>query len=238
MPTPLVLIVGRNGPKDVGYRGGTFRAGARYLHAITRSGAAAVIAPAIPDALEQTLASLERVDAVVLHGGGDVDPDRYGEAPVDEIIGVDADSDTVELAVVTEALRLELPVLAICRGMQVLNVALGGSLHQHIGEEHRTVFHDVVVEPGSRVAKAVGPNLLERCSCVHHQALDRLGEGLEVVASTADDVIHAVEVRDARWAVGVQWHPEDTAAEDPRQQALFDALSEQASWTPRTGPVW
>jgi putative glutamine amidotransferase len=230
MTTPLVMIVGRTGPEDIGFREGSYRAGKRYLDAISRAGGAGVIAPPIAGAIDQTLSLLPRVDALVLHGGGDIDPACYGEAEVtDELYGVVAVHDEVELAVCLEALRLDLPVLAICRGLQVLNVALRGTLHQHIGDEHRMQFHDVDVVEGSRLAKVVGPERLLGCHCVHHQAIDRLADGLDVVASTADGVIHAVEHREASWVVAVQWHPEDTAAADRRQQQLFEELIQRPS---------
>ena len=224
MATPVVMIVGRTGPEAVGFRGGSYRAGVRYLDAISRAGGAGVIAPPIPDAVDQTVVLLDRVDALLLHGGGDIDPACYGQPPADELYGVAAVHDDVELAVCVEALRRDLPVLAICRGLQVLNVALGGTLQQHIGDDHRMRHHDVTVDEGSRLAAAVGSGVLERCHCVHHQAIDHLADGLDVVATTDDGVIHAVEHRDASWCVAVQWHPEDTAASDVRQQSLFGAL--------------
>ena len=108
--------------------------------------------------------------------------------------------------------------------MQVLNVALGGTLHQHIGDDHRMRHHCVEVVAGSRLAEAVGGEPLRDSHCVHHQSVDRLGGGLHVTATTTDGVVHAVEHGDASWVLGVQWHPEDTAGADIRQQALFDAL--------------
>jgi putative glutamine amidotransferase len=223
--TPVVMIVGRVGPEDVGFRGGSYRAGERYLHAISRAGGAGVIAPPIAGAVDQTMSLLPRVDALVLHGGGDVDPARYGQAAgAEQLYGIVDVHDDVELAVCREAIRRDVPMLAICRGMQVLNIALGGTLHQHIGEDHRMQHHDVDVAAGSRLAHAVGDAALADSHCVHHQAVDRLGRGLTVTASTADGVIHAVEHDEAEWVIGVQWHPEDTAAGDARQQSLFDAL--------------
>ncbi len=229
MATPVVMIVGRTGPEDVGFRGGSYRAGVRYLDAISRAGGAGVIAPPIAAAVEQTISLLDRVDALVLHGGGDIDPSCYGQPPVDELYGVAAVHDDIELVVCVDAIRRDLPVLAICRGLQVLNVALGGTLRQHIGDDHRMRHHDVTVRPGSRLAAVTGAGVVEDCHCVHHQAIDRLADGLDVVATTGDGVIHSVEHRDASWCVAVQWHPEDTAAGDHRQQSLFDALVGQAS---------
>ncbi len=125
----------------------------------------------------------------------------------------------------TTALRLGLPVLAICRGLQVLNVALGGTLHQDIGtESHWRVLHPVDVEPGSILAGALGTTRPAACHSVHHQSLNAVAAPLRVVGRAADGTIEAVELPDSRFVVGVQWHPEDTAATDPEQQALFDAL--------------
>lgn len=229
MAPPVVMIVGRTGPKGVGFRGGSYRAGVRYLDAISRAGGSGVIAPPIAGAVEQTVSLLDRVDALVLHGGGDIDPACYGQPPAAELYGIEAVHDDVEVAVCRAALDRDLPVLAICRGLQVVNVALGGTLRQHIGEEHRMVHHDVTVAAGSRLAAATGAGLLPGCHCVHHQAIDRLAGELDVVATTADGVVHAVEHREASWLVAVQWHPEDTADDDQRQQALFDALVTRAA---------
>jgi putative glutamine amidotransferase len=178
----------------------------------------------IPDLLRQ-------VDAVVLHGGGDVDPRHYGQqATAEQIYGIVAEHDEVELAVVRSALELEVPMLAICRGMQVLNVAMGGTLQQDISEHgvssesHWFVNHEVALQPGSRIAKAVGSDTLTAGHCVHHQALDRVADGLHIVGHSADGIVHAAELDGDGWVVATQWHPEDTAAADAQQQSLFTAL--------------
>ena len=136
-----------------------------------------------------------------------------------------SEHDEVELAVVRAALDADLPMLAICRGLQVLNVAMGGTLQQHIGTESHWFAHrtDVEVAEGSRLAAALGGKPAA-CHCVHHQAIDELAAGLTVTARTTDGIIHGAEVDSARWVVGTQWHPEDTAANDPQQLALFEAL--------------
>jgi putative glutamine amidotransferase len=137
--------------------------------------------------------------------------------------------DDFEIGALRHAVSLDLPVLAVCRGHQVLNVAMGGTLVQHLDnfEEHRGVLHSVNVVAGSRVAAAMGTTEPLAMS-YHHQAIDRPGTGLRVVATTADGTIEAVEHETATWVVGVQWHPEDTAAEDPANQGLFDALVARA----------
>jgi gamma-glutamyl-gamma-aminobutyrate hydrolase PuuD len=167
------------------------------------------------------------LDGLVLTGGGDVDPLAYGEDPAPEVAGVDPTRDESERALLAAALRLDLPVLAICRGCQVLNIELGGTLHQHLPDvvghlEHRSapyVFGDVAVAtvPGSVTAAVFGDEPTVRCS--HHQAIRELGGGLVATASTADGVVEAVELPSARFVLGVQWHPEEG-----RDQRPFDAL--------------
>jgi gamma-glutamyl-gamma-aminobutyrate hydrolase PuuD len=157
------------------------------------------------------------LDGLVLTGGGDVDPLAYGEDPSPEVAGVDLARDESERALLAAALRADLPVLAICRGCQVLNVELGGSLHQHLPDvvghtEHRSapfVFGDVAVAtvPGTVTAAVFGDEPTVRCS--HHQAIRELGRGLVATASTADGVVEAVELPSARFVLGVQWHPEE-----------------------------
>jgi putative glutamine amidotransferase len=180
---------------------------------------------------------LEPFDGLVLLGGGDVDPARYGAVSHPEVYGVDPDRDDLELDLAQEAVAAGLPLLAICRGLQVLDVALGGTLLQHLPDlprlaEHGrpqadrgAALHDVVIERGSRLAEAVGGEALADCVSVHHQATDRVAGALVVTARSHDGLIEALETPDgAGWAVAVQWHPERTAATDRRQQAIFDAF--------------
>ena len=128
------------------------------------------------------------------------------------------------------AMDADKPVLAICRGLQILNVALGGTLVQDIGtEDHWHHFTSVQLDAGSRIAKAMGTESPQQCHCVHHQAVDRLADGLRVVGRHESGGIHAAELDSARWIVGTQWHPEDSAEDDPQQQGLFDELIRQAT---------
>jgi putative glutamine amidotransferase len=167
------------------------------------------------------------LDGLVLTGGGDVDPSAYGEAPDQEVSGVDDNRDASERALLAAALRADLPVLAICRGCQVLNVELGGTLYQHLPDvvgnlDHRSapmVFGDVDVTtaPGTMTASVFGPTTTVLCS--HHQAIRDLGRGLVVTARAGDGVVEAVELPPARFVLGVQWHPEEGMDRRP-----FDAL--------------
>jgi putative glutamine amidotransferase len=121
-------------------------------------------------------------------------------------------------------------MLAICRGMQILNVALGGDLVQHIGsDDHWFSKHPVTIDADSRLAAAIRTERPAACHSVHHQSVGRLGDGLRLVATADDGMPEAMEVDGANWTVAVQWHPEDTAVTDPEQQSLFDALLRQAT---------
>ncbi len=167
------------------------------------------------------------LDALVLTGGGDLDPASYGEEPDPEVGGVDRTRDASERALLAAALEADMPVLAICRGCQVLNVFLGGTLHQHLPDvvgnlDHRSaplVFGDVDVTtvPGTTAAAVFGAGTTVRCS--HHQSIRDLGRGLVVTARARDDVVEAVEVPSARFVLAVQWHPEEGMDQRP-----FDAL--------------
>ena len=221
----------------LGWRQGAVACTAAYLEALDRAGAdGAVLMPAAVDA-RTAAARLQRFDGLVLVGGGDVDPGCYGAEARPEVTHVNPARDGFEIPLVRAAVDAGLPTLAICRGAQVLNVALGGTLHQHISDRddllaHRSpggsegVLHAVRAKPGSRVAKAMGAERAQAFSH-HHQALDRLGEGLVPVAWSDDGLLEAVE-REEGWVLGLQWHAEATAAADPLQQAVFDTLVVEA----------
>jgi anthranilate synthase component 2/putative glutamine amidotransferase len=157
------------------------------------------------------------LDGLVLTGGGDVDPAAYGEEAGPEVSGVNDVRDASERALLAAALQVDLPVLAICRGCQILNVELGGTLHQHLPavvghDEHRhapLVFGEVKVtaEPESRAATVFGTTATVLCS--HHQAIKDLGSGLVPTARADDGVVEAVELAGAQFVLGVQWHPEE-----------------------------
>ncbi len=225
---PLVAVSGRLAPKAEGLRTEVVALGQRYLRALRRAGAEGLVLLPDAGAVDRVPELLARFDGLLLAGGGDLDPATYGATAQDEVYGVSHDHDAFELALLRAAVEQGLPVLAICRGFQLLNVVQGGTLHQHItdGEttvHHRGHLHAVEVEPGCRLAAAIGAGSVAGWS-MHHQAVDRLGRDLVVTARADDGVIEGAELPDG-WVVGVQWHPEDTAADDPVQQRLFDAFA-------------
>ncbi|MDQ6775872.1 MAG: gamma-glutamyl-gamma-aminobutyrate hydrolase family protein [Actinomycetota bacterium] len=192
-----------------------------YLTAIERAGGLPLMIPPDPGLIEDPDQVLARLDALILAGGVDIDPATYGADPHEE---TERDTprkrDDTEVALVRRALDVDLPVLGICRGMQVINVALGGTLLQHVPDrvghsDHRRnpgsfvdSEHDVRLTPGSLVARAVGEEI-HRTKSHHHQAVQEIGEGLEVTGwSVLDELPEAIEAPEQRFALGVQWHPE------------------------------
>lgn len=222
---PLVGVLGRFAATADNFAFPVVAGGRYYLEALRRAGAAAVVVPPTTD--REVLAHLlGRLDALVLPGGGDIDPSRYGQTPHDAVYNVDPDLDEFEFAAVNHVVENNVPTLAICRGFQVMNVALGGSLIQHM-DGHRHVDHLVRLVPGTRVADvAAGRECLGRS--FHHQGIDRLAEPLVATGATEDGVIEAVEHGAHPWFVGVQWHPEVTAHDDACQQVFFDELVRRA----------
>ena len=205
---------------------------ASYLAATERAGGIAILLPppdtGVDEAGERADEVLDRVDGLVLTGGADIDPARYGQSPQERTSAPRARRDDWEVALATSALRRGVPLLAVCRGLQILNVALGGSLHQHLPD---VIGHDghqpspgnfgtveVSTEPGTRTAELIGPRVHVRCH--HHQAVARLAAGLTVSGRAADGTVEAVEVAGPSFAVAVQWHPE----EDQEDARLFAAL--------------
>ena len=208
-----------------------------YADAVRRAGGEVVLVPpGVADAAGLVL----RLDAVVLAGGGDLDPSLHGGFLHETVYALDPVRDESELAITEAVLDRQVPTLAICRGMQVVNVALGGTLHLHLPDvvdgsiRHRTeperprgraaaTPHEVEVDADSLVGRTMGTDRATPMSW-HHQAIDRLGDGLRVVGRAPDGTIEAVQHDSHPWLAVVQWHPELTAADDPTQQRLFDAF--------------
>ncbi len=201
---------------------------ADYVRAVERAGGRPMLVPPSEDGIEETLDAL---DAVIFSGGSDLDPATYGQEPHPATKGVVTDRDRAELALLDAALARDMPVLAVCRGSQVLNVALGGDLVQHLPEvvghdDHKHTpgeysDHDVELEPDTQLAALLGDHAPVKSH--HHQGFGRLGSGLLEAARADDGTVEALEDPSRRFALGVLWHPE--AGEDMR---LFEALVEEA----------
>jgi len=206
---------------------------ADYVRSVERSGGLPLVLPTLQ--AEHAEALLDRLDGLLLSGGVDMDPALYARSRHPKLGRVDRERDEFELALTRHALRRDLPILAICRGQQVLNVALGGTLVQDIPSELEGAVthaapgrrtrrsHPVEVVGGSKLGEILGPGPLA-VNSFHHQAVDRLGDGLTISGRCpADGVIEAVEMKDRSFVLAVQWHPESFWNEPASFQALFEA---------------
>ena len=197
---------------------------ASYVLAIERAGGRPLLVPPSLEGVEETLAA---IDGLLFTGGADLDPELYGQEPHDATFGVAIERDRAELMLLEQALARDMPVLAVCRGSQILNVVRGGDLVQHLpdvvgNERHKETpgtfgEHDVEIETGTRLATLLGDRAAVKSH--HHQGLGRIGDGLHVSAHADDGTVEAVEDPARRFAVGVLWHPE--AGEDMQ---LFEEL--------------
>lgn len=230
MTRPLVAVVGRRAAHVPILRFSATLAAEAICEAVWAAGGEPVIlhGPAA-DPTAELCSRLGGFDGVLLPGGADVEPGRYGAETAPETVDTVAFQDDFEFGVVGAVLESGLPTLAICRGMQVLNVALGGTLIQHVaGSElpHHNGIHAVDVVVGSRLYAVVGADVVD-VSSYHHQAVDRLAPGLTVTATAADGLIEAVEHGRAD-VLAVQWHPEDRHATSGTDAALFADLVDRA----------
>jgi gamma-glutamyl-gamma-aminobutyrate hydrolase PuuD len=200
-----------------------------YVRAVEQVGGRPLLVPPSDEGIDETLDSL---DAIIFSGGSDLDPAHYGAEAHPETFGIHEERDRAELELMKAALERDMPVLGVCRGIQVLNVARGGNLIQHLpdivgheGHKHdppgEFIDHDVAIEADTTLARILGDR--HPVKSHHHQGLDAVGEGLRVSARAEDGSIEGVEDPQRRFAVGVLWHPE--AGEDRK---LFEALVEQA----------
>ncbi len=208
-----------------------------YVWAVERAGGVPIILPVTTEP-EVIARYLGVVDGLLLSGGVDLAPACYGQEPHPRLGEVDLDRDATELPLVREALAQDVPIFAICRGIQTLNVALGGTLYQDLPSEFpsdiahqqselklaRDRFsHSIRIQPGSRLHAIVGAEEMQTNS-FHHQALREVAKELIVTAKAPDGVIEAAEIPDRRYVLAVQFHPEETAPHDPKSQRLFDAF--------------
>jgi putative glutamine amidotransferase len=201
---------------------------ASYAASVQRAGGLALLLPSDDEVTEDPDELLDRIDGLLLAGGSDVDPATYGAERAPETESVDTRRDRFEIALVRRALERDMPVLGVCRGMQLMNVAFGGTLVQHLPPDgpHRPTLgawgeHQVEVELDSLAARAAGGSRC-RVKSHHHQAVDRVGDGLRVSGHAAEDgLVEALELPGRRFALGVLWHPEEDE-ESPVIRALVD----------------
>jgi putative glutamine amidotransferase len=238
MPPPIIGVPSYGHAKPPRGYPPSFVVPQSYIRCLEAAGAAPLIVPLLraEGALRAIYATL---DGLLLAGGGDVDPRLYGEEPHPKLRDVDPERDRVELLLLRWAFEDDLPVLAICRGIQVLNVAAGGTLYQDIAAQCPWAMrhnhyrsrprdyraHEVNIEPGSRLFHLLGTRRLA-VNSMHHQAVKDPAPGLRVSARAEDGLIEGIESSEHRFVVGVQWHPEALAHQDPVMQRLFDGFVE------------
>jgi putative glutamine amidotransferase len=208
-----------------------------YIEAVRRAGGIPVLIP--PNSADETEALLPLLDSLIITGGADISPKHYGgNIQHPSLTKIDPERDNSEMALIHAWLNTDKPMLCVCRGMQVLNVALGGTMHEHIldvreNDIHRSAdglwaIHKVLVDENSLLAQVMGTNKVETYSG-HHQAVKAIGHGLCVVAQAPDGIVEALVHEKHPWLIGVQWHPEKSAAIDATQQRIFDALVQKAA---------
>jgi putative glutamine amidotransferase len=230
--TPIIAIPGRFSASASAHRSRALTTARALSELVLAAGGEPVtVHPWAPDGAvtdDAVGARLGFVDGVLLPGGGDLSPERYADGTAhDEVYDVDDEQDAFDLAVARWAIASGTPLLAVCRGMQVVNVALGGDLEQHMAEPHRHVVHPVSIDAGTVLAAAIGSST--QASCYHHQRVLRLGSGLVPAAYSGDGVVEALVKPDAPgWFLAVQWHPEDTFTTDADQLAVVRALVDAA----------
>lgn len=209
--------------------------GQAYVTAVQRAGGIPMVIPVgIEESALTTL--LSRLDGILFSGGGDIDPLLFNSAPHPKVYGISPERDTMEITLVKTALQMDIPLLAICRGIQVLNVALGGELYTHIQDqvEHSLkhdwfpkfprdkLAHTVSLKCESQLDHIYGADEI-RVNSLHHQGISRVGEGLIPTAFAPDGLVEGLEVKGGSFALGVQWHPE-CLPDDPGSQKLFRAF--------------
>lgn len=214
----------------------------RYYEAVADVGGAPLLIPLLHD-LEALRASYDACDAIMIPGGVDMDPANYGEAPHEKLGRIDPERDRVELQLTRWAIEDRKPLLGLCRGLQVINVASGGSLWQDLevqyegairhdyfpnyGFDRAHISHDVAVAASSRLHALVSVDQLP-VNSMHHQGVKQLGGGLVACAHASDGLVEAVESSNGHWMLGVQWHPEVFEANDPRTRGLFEGFIQAA----------
>ncbi len=208
-----------------------------YLRALEQTGIASVLIPATSN-VEMIKNISERIDGLVLVGGRDIDPKRYGEVPLPKLSPVDRQRDDLEFTITSLCLSAHIPILGICRGIQTLNICAGGTLWQDIATQvPNTIKHDyypnyprnklshsVQIEKDSRLAE-IFRDLRLNVNSLHHQGIKKIGNGFRVTAISTDGIIEGIEWIGKGWVVGVQWHPEELINDDIHMKSLFEAFA-------------
>ncbi len=237
MSQPLIGITTRQAQTPEGLQ--AFSLLRAYVEAVLEAGGMPLLIPAALPA-SQAAPILDRVDALILSGGGDIHPQFFPGMPHPLVDGLDIERDALELTLARRAVEKGKPLLGICRGCQVLNVALGGTLYTHLpdqlenslehslpGTQRRTLAHTVRIRRDSRLGKILGEQVLQ-VNSLHHQGVAKLGEGLQASAWAEDGLIEGIELEDRPFVIGVQWHPEWLTDQEPMRR-LFRQLVLEAS---------
>jgi putative glutamine amidotransferase len=234
---PVIGIATQTLPGVPGERQPCWMMGRSYVEELRKVGAVPWLIPLVPHDPDTLEAIFERLDGVFVTGGVDVDPSRYGEPKTPLCGATDPDRDAVEIALLQHALARDLPVLAVCRGIQILNVACGGTLYQDVTAQvpaalkhdyfptpeqpsRKYLAHDVAVKPGSRLGRILGDPVVP-VNSMHHQAIKDLATRLAPTAYAPDGIIEGVEGLDRQYLVAVQWHPEELTETHPGMARLF-----------------
>ena len=220
---PRIALIGRFTNTASALRYGGVVSSRALLESLWDAGADPVTL--LPAAESDWKQRLQGYQGVLLAGGGDINPARYGQEPDPSVYDVDDLQDESDFGMTEYVLQQGIPTLAVCRGLHVVNVVRGGTLIQDMPENHRHVVQEVKVSDYESFGFT---SELVATSCYHHQAIDKLGSGLEVLGRGPDGTIEAVGIESTGWARGVQWHPEDTAKSDANQHGLFARLVKEA----------
>ena len=220
---PRIALIGRFTNSASALRYGGVVSSRALLESLWDAGADPVTL--LPAAESDWKQRLQGYQGVLLAGGGDINPARYGQEPDSSVYDVDDLQDESDFGMTEYVLQQGIPTLAVCRGLHVVNVVRGGTLIQDMPENHRHVVQEVKVSDYESFGFT---SELVSTSCYHHQAIDKIGSGLEVLGRGPDGTIEAVGIKSTGWARGVQWHPEDTAKSDANQHGLFARLVKEA----------
>jgi putative glutamine amidotransferase len=242
---PVIGIATQTLPAVPGQLPACWVMGQRYVNVLREAGGVPWLIPLVPDDVETLREIFARLDGIFLTGGVDVDPSRYGEQKQSYCGATDPPRDAVELTLLEWAMDAHKPVLAVCRGIQALNVACGGTLYQDVAAQVPAAIkhdyfptqdnpncrgylaHPVAVRPGTRLGRILGSERVP-VNSMHHQAIKELGRGLVVSARAPDGVIEGVEGANGQFLVAVQWHPEELADSDPGMRRLFTSFLDAA----------